>query len=217
MITSKTPSKLSQTEQLRQSFDISDPIIMYVGNLESYQGIDLLLEGFARLIATGSCRASLVIIGGDRSSIEAYSKVAAQLNIADAVYMVGPRPVEKLSDYLAQADILVSPRLKGVNTPMKLFSYLKSGKPTVVTNLVTHTQVVDEKTALLIEPYAASLAAGLQTLLADKALCQQLGRAGKQLVETSYSQDAFRRTFNSVMSWLESELQEGRGQQELAV
>ncbi|MGF1524783.1 MAG: glycosyltransferase family 4 protein [Leptolyngbyaceae cyanobacterium] len=217
MMTSKTPINLSETEDLRQSFGISDPVIMYVGNLESYQGIDLLLDGFARLMSDPQHRASLVIVGGDRSSISQYSAMAAQLDIADAVYMVGPRPVEKLSEYLAQADILVSPRLKGVNTPMKLFSYLKSGKPTVVTNLITHTQVVDENTALLVEPDAESMAAGLQTLLADKALSQRLGRAGQQLVEASYSQDAFRRTFNSVMSWLESELQDSRGQQELAI
>ena len=212
MIDSKADIKVLKAEDLRDVLGIEIPIVMYVGNLESYQGIDLLLEGFSYLIHESACRASLVIIGGDTRGIDKYSVMASKLNISHLVYLIGPRPLETLSSYLLQADILVSPRLKGVNTPMKLFSYLKSGKPVLATNLLTHTQVVDDLTAFLVNPNPKALAGGLMSLLTNRELRDRLGMAGKHLVETCYSHDAFIQEFNSAMSWLESELQRSRGQ-----
>ena len=196
----------SKVEEIRSTFNINNPIIMYVGNLEFYQGIDLLLEGFTAFVKQGQIKASLVIIGGNQQSIIQYSEKASQLGMRDSVYFIGARPFETLSSYLSQADILVSPRLKGVNTPMKLFSYLKSGKPTLVTNLITHTQVVDSNTAYLVEPTPEGIAQGLNTLLTNQELREKLGDAGKELIETCYSHDAFVQKFDQALSWLESEL-----------
>ena len=40
---------------------------------------------------------------------------------------------------MAQADVLISPRIKGVNTPMKIYSYLDSGRCVLATDLqLTH-------------------------------------------------------------------------------
>lgn len=206
-VDTKVDANFPEVENIRRIFGIEDTIVMYVGNLESYQGVDLLLESFSILINKKMIRASLVIIGGKRESILKYSDIASSLNISDSVYLIGPRPFEALSRYLLQADILVSPRLKGVNTPMKLFSYLNSGKPTLVTDLVTHTQVVDQSTAFLVNPNPEDVSEGLATLLGNQDLCRKLGAAGKQLIENNYSYDAFIKKFDSAMSWLEGELQ----------
>ena len=48
--------------------------------------------------------------------------------------------------------MLVSPRIAGTNTPLKLYAYLKTGKPIVATDLPTHTQVLTSQTALLAPP-----------------------------------------------------------------
>ena len=37
-------------DNVRKGIDNNQPVIMYVGNLEYYQGIDLLLESFSVLI-----------------------------------------------------------------------------------------------------------------------------------------------------------------------
>ena len=47
-------------------------------------------------------------------------------------------------------DILVSPRIRGTNTPLKIYSYLRSGKPIVATDLLTHTQVLSPAVARLV-------------------------------------------------------------------
>ena len=51
-------------------------------------------------------------------------------------------------------DILVSPRIRGTNTPLKIYSYLRSGKPIVATDLLTHTQVLSPDVARLVAPDA---------------------------------------------------------------
>ena len=42
-----------------------------------------------------------------------------------------------------RCDVLVSPRSRGTNTPLKIYQYLRSGKPIVATRLLTHTQVLE--------------------------------------------------------------------------
>ncbi len=57
-----------------------------------------------------------------------------------------------MANMFSQADILVSPRIKGTNTPMKIYSYLQSGKPILATDMPTHTQVLSRTTAMLADP-----------------------------------------------------------------
>ena len=123
------------------------PVAMYVGNLEHYQGIDLLLEGFRHTLdQMGEAR--LVIVGGREDDIVRYGQRATALGIDQAVHFLGPKPVSALGDLLREADVLVSPRLKGLNTPMKIYSYLDSGTAVLATRLRTHTQVLDDRNCL---------------------------------------------------------------------
>ena len=64
----------------------------------------------------------------------------------------GPRP--SCPAFLALADVLVSPRPEGENTPFKVYTYLASGKPLVATRIPTHTQLLDDTLAFLVEPTA---------------------------------------------------------------
>ncbi len=181
----------SSDEDLRQSLRIVGPIMLYVGNLEKYQGIDLLLQSFQLALHQG-CRGNLVIIGGTPETITAYKKYAEELGVADHTFFCGPRPVALLGHYLAQADILLSPRVQGNNTPMKLYSYLDSGKAVLATNLPTHTQVLTDDFACLVAPERQSMAAGMAKLLDNPKLCIRLGENGRQVARENYSLAAFR-------------------------
>ncbi|HBG20176.1 MAG TPA: glycoside hydrolase [Desulfobulbaceae bacterium] len=176
---------------LRERYKISGPIMLYVGNLESYQGIDLLLTSF-RLARDLGCQGNLVIIGGTTATIAHYRKKAEDLQIAADTFFVGARPVSLLGHFLAQADILLSPRIQGNNTPMKLYSYLDSGKVVLATDLPTHTQVLTEAFACLVQPTRESMAAGMARLLADPVLCRELGEKGRKVAGDNYSITAFR-------------------------
>jgi len=92
--------------------------------------------------------------------------------------------------YIAAADVLVSPRLSGTNTPLKIYSFLRSGKPLVATRLWTHTQVLDDSIAVLVEPNAESLAAGLSFALFDKS-AQKKALAAKAKADREYTYPAY--------------------------
>ncbi|HEX9941396.1 MAG TPA: glycosyltransferase family 4 protein [Thermoanaerobaculia bacterium] len=169
-----------------------DPLVLYVGNLQVYQGIDLLLAGFARALPEVP-GAKLVVVGGKPESIEHYRREARRLGLAGSVHFAGPRPVSTLGACLRQAAVLVSPRVRGTNTPMKVYSYLDSGRPLLATRLPTHTQVLDDEVALLVEPEPAALGAGLARLLRDEALRERLADNARRLAQREFTPEAFRR------------------------
>lgn len=200
-------TELEPEDDLRLQLGLKSPMLMYVGNLQSYQGIDLLLESFA--LALQKAAAELVIIGGSESDIEKYQQMVVRLGIAEHVHFLGPKPLAKLSTNLMQADILVSPRIKGSNTPMKVYSYLHSGTVMLATDLPTHTQVADQSVALLTEPTPTAFAAGMVTLLEDESKRRQLGQAGKQLIEDHYSYPVFQKKSNQLYDWLDETSAQG--------
>lgn len=181
------------------------PVAMYVGNLERYQGIDLLLQGF-RVTLRRLPSASLVIIGGREDDIRRYRTMAAGLGIGSRVHFLGPRPVEQLSGLLRQADVLVSPRLKGLNTPMKIYSYLDSGTAVLATRLPTHTQVLDDHTAYLVDPEPDAMGTGLASLLSDGRLRERLGAQAQAYVQEEFTPEAARRKLASFYDAMEAKV-----------
>ncbi len=166
---------------LRERLGVDGPLMLYVGNLERYQGVDLLLEGFG---AAHPRRPDLrlVVAGGAPEDIDAYRRQAERLGVAECIHWLGWWPAEKLGELLGQADFLVAPRIRGINTPMKIFPYLHSGRPVLATRLPTHTQLLDDSVALLAPPTPADFAEAIVRLAGDAALRDRLGAAGRQFV-----------------------------------
>jgi glycosyltransferase involved in cell wall biosynthesis len=176
-------------------------MVIYVGNLEAYQGIDLLLESFSlALKIIGGI--DLVIIGGEERDIKAYKGKSNLLGIDSRVHFLGKRPLEDLAGYLEAADILVSPRIRGKNTPMKLYSYLRSEKPVLVTNVESHTQIVNDEVTFIADPEPEAFANGMITLLQNESLRSKLGFQGKQWVEKTFSFEKSQKKLNSLLDEL---------------
>ncbi|MDZ7841475.1 MAG: glycosyltransferase family 4 protein [Gammaproteobacteria bacterium] len=185
-----------EPEDLRSEFGIDGPLAMYIGNLEAYQGIDLMLDAFAR--ALEYVDATLVIIGGKPADIRKYREQARGLGIAGRVRLIGPRPVSRLAEYLRQADVLVSPRTRGNNTPMKIYSYLHSGVALLATDLPTHTQVLNEDIAELAAPDPASFGRSLASLLENEAKREEQSRRAAEYARREHSIESFRRSVQTL-------------------
>ena len=179
------------------------PLAMYVGNLEHYQGIGLLLDGFRYTLARVP-EAQLVIVGGLQQDIQRYRMRAQHLGIVDQVHFLGPRPISSLDGLLRRADVLVSPRLKGLNTPMKIYSYLDSGTAVLATRLRTHTQVLDDRTAYLVAPEPEALGDGLAHLLSNPGLRSRLATEAKAYVQQEFTPEAAHRKLTSFYTMIES-------------
>ncbi|UWQ21574.1 glycosyltransferase family 4 protein [Jannaschia sp. W003] len=190
---------LGEDRSVPEDCRFADPVVMYVGNLEGYQGVDLLIDAMARLDpATHPAR--LVVIGGGAAHVAAAKRRVEELGIGGRAHFLGPRPVEQLGRYLAAATITASPRTQGRNTPMKIYSYLDSGRPLLATRLPTHTQVLDDAIAILADPEPEAMAAALERLLEDAALRERLGAAAQARVAAEFSPAAYRRKLDGFLS-----------------
>lgn len=199
----ETPNE--NPEDLRAELGIDGPMLMYVGNLERYQGIDLLLESFA-ILRESHPAVQLVVIGGVERDVRKYEARATALAVGGGVHLVGPRPVAALGSYLKQADVLVSPRIEGTNTPMKVYSYLDSGVPVVATALPTHMQVMTDNEAALTPAEPASMAATIARLLDDPAERRRLAENAQSLIRREHSWPSFRKRVNALFGELEHRL-----------
>ena len=182
---------------------------LYIGNLESYQGIDLQLESFKVFLTRGGL-GQLVLAGGKAADIQRYRDKATALGLAGQVHFIGPQPVSRMAALFNAADILVSPRVKGNNTPMKIYSYLASGKAILATDLPTHTQVLTPEFALLAPPSAELFGEAMVRLAADPSLRAKLGATGRTQAARLYSVEAFDRAVREIYDWVGTEIVQGR-------
>lgn len=163
---------------------------MYIGNLETYQGVDLMLDSFAKAFSSNEAL-RLIVIGGNHESIAYYRSYAKELGVHEFVNFVGPKPFDDVGKYMAQADVLLSPRIHGENTPMKIYNYMASGKAIIATDIYSHTQVLDSDTAELVEVSIKSLSEAMLSLALNNKRRIALGRASTFKAESEYSVAAF--------------------------
>src|SRR5437867_3292305 len=170
--------------------DATSPLILYTGTFEAYQGLDLLFASMRRVMLERP-DARLVLAGGRPEQIAAARAQAETAGIAAVTVFAGQRPAEEIPAYLDAADVLVSPRSTGVNTPLKIYQYLRSGRPIVATRLVTHTQVLSDETAILADPTPSAFGSGILTALDDRHRAAVVARHARELAETKYSEKAY--------------------------
>ena len=173
-------------KQRREIAPGGEKIVLYAGNFEPYQGLPLLIEAFARVRS----RAVLLIVGGAKPAHDEMREKAKGLGIGDKVVFVEKVPPQRIPLYLWLCDVLVSPRVSGTNTPLKIYSFLKSGKPLVATRLWTHTQVLNERIAVLAAPEPRAFAEGISFALDSEdaqARAREAGRlAGREYTYPKY-------------------------------
>jgi glycosyltransferase involved in cell wall biosynthesis len=162
------------------------PVVLYSGNFEPYQGTEALVEAVP--LVPG---AQFLLMGGEPVEIERLRARVTALGAADRCFFSGKRPPSELPVFLAVADVLVSPRLKGENTPFKIYTYLASAKPLVATRISTHTQLLDDSTAFLVEPGPAGLASGLRAAFERPDEARERAERGWSLIEREYSKERY--------------------------
>jgi glycosyltransferase involved in cell wall biosynthesis len=166
------------------------PTVLYTGTFEAYQGVDVLIAASVRLARTHPSLRVLVV-GGEPPQVDAARGRAAAQGAAAIVIFTGQQPAREIPAFVAACDVLVSPRVRGTNTPLKIYSYLRSGKPIVATDLRTHTQVLSPDVARLVPPDAVALAAAIADLIDRPAERDRLASAAAALAARKYSREAY--------------------------
>jgi glycosyltransferase involved in cell wall biosynthesis len=186
------PATPVQAAAVRRALGVADtaPMVLYTGTFEAYQGLDLLFEAMA-IVSRERPDVRLVLAGGKPEQVVRARAHARMLSLDAVVVFAGERPAGEIPSYLLAADLLVSPRSRGTNTPLKIYQYLRSGKAIVATRLLTHTQVLTDQTAILTAATPEEFAGGILAGVNDPSRAASIGRQAQELADSKYSYEAY--------------------------
>lgn len=178
-------------------------VVLYAGTFEPYQGLELLVDA-APTVVRATPDTLFLCLGGYEAQVAERRRQARDNGVKDHFLFPGVVPAETVDAHFALADILVSPRVSGTNTPLKIYSYLRSGVPILATSIRAHTQVLNSEVALLVEPRPNAIAAGILTLLENGDLGQRLTRNALKLAQEHFSIEAYYAKVAQLYAFLEA-------------
>jgi glycosyltransferase involved in cell wall biosynthesis len=178
-------------------------IVLYAGTFEPYQGLDLLIEASQPVLSRHD-NVRFLVVGGKPEQVAQYQEKAARLGVSGKFIFTGQRPPEEIPLFMRLADLLVSPRVAGNNTPLKIYSYLRSGIPIVATDHLTHTQVLNAEVSVLTDCTPPAFANGILRVLEDRAHGENLAQRARALAAREYSYEAYLQKTQEIYSYLEN-------------
>lgn len=193
---SKNPGEFIPNSKVQEV--LNKDLVVYTGTLENYQGIGLLIEGFKAVVPKNP-NAYLIIVGGSSEQVLKYSQLASKLNLDEKIIFTGRVPQNQAKYFASKAKVLVSPRSEGTNTPLKIYEQLASGIPLVATRIYSHTQVLTDEVAYLVEPTSDGIAKGIIEALSSKAESEKKVYNGKKLYEEKYSRPVYTQKLNKLL------------------
>ena len=161
-----------------------DPMVLFVGRLVPYKGVDVLLR------AAANVRARIVIVG-DGPMRQALEQQSRALEIADRVQFTGNADAAELSALYNACDLLVLPSVTRAEAfGMVQLEAMSCRKPVICTDLPSGVPWVNQHgvTGLVVPPQdPAALAAAMSTLLSDPATRSRMGEMGRARVNTQFT------------------------------
>lgn len=196
------PIKMKGNTSLESPLSFTDkPIVVYAGTLEHYQGIDLVIKAFS-LILQQQPNLFLLIVGGTPQQIKTHAILAEKLGISSQCAFTGRVSPDLARKYVSQASVQISSRVSGQNTPLKVYQQLANGIPIVATNIYSHTQVLDEDVAFLVNPRPESIASGILAAFDLNGEAKLKVVRAKELYEQKYCRRIYQKKLRRVFEKL---------------
>lgn len=179
-----TPERLARAAELRSAH--ARPIVLFVGRLIYYKGVDVLVRAMA------SFDADVVLIGTGPLEAE-LRELAAASGVADRLTFVPPVDDEELTAWLRAADLFCLPSVARSEAfgIVQLEAHI-SETPVVCTDLPTGVPWVnqDGETGLVVPPGDSdALAGAIARLLADDELRRRMGARARERVFERFTVD----------------------------
>lgn len=180
-----TPEIDRRAAELRAQF--GSPIILTVGKLRHYKGIDVLIEAMHQVDARA-------LVAGEGPMGPAWRQKAQDEGLTERVLFLGRVSDDDLIALYHAADLFVLPSTNRAESwGIVQTEAMACGLPVVCTELGTGTSYVNQDgvTGLVVPPGdPAALAGAINTLLADPALRRRMGEAARQRAATMFSSQA---------------------------
>jgi glycosyltransferase involved in cell wall biosynthesis len=150
-------------------------VVVYLGLLAEYQGLDLLLQAAVHLLRAHS-NVHFLIMGFP--NVEHYQKMAGRLGLHEHVTFTGRILYEEAPSYLALGDVAVAPKISATEGSGKLLNYMAMGLPVVAFDTPVSREYLGEQGVYVPVGDTVAMAGALEALLNDPrrgtALGQQL-------------------------------------------
>jgi len=164
--------------------DWDPPRMLFVGRLVYQKGLDVLIRALGEL-KTYSWKLTLVGEGPHQPALES---LASEMAITDRIEFKGWMGGEDLAQAYRDANIFVFPsRHEGM--PNAVLEAMACGLPVIATEIAGNQELVmPKKTGTLVPPEnVPALKGALDSLLPDPSARQEMGAAGRKVVEEGYS------------------------------
>jgi glycosyltransferase involved in cell wall biosynthesis len=164
-------------------------IILFLGRISFKKGLDILIKAFSILVKDRS-DVCLVIAGPDDEGYGAGLKVILEkLNIADRAIFTGLLlGNDKLSAF-RDSDVFVLPSYSE-NFGMVVIEAMACGTPVVISDKVgIHREINENKAGVVVECNETSLYEGINSVLNDTGLAQELSFNAKRMIKDYYDID----------------------------
>jgi glycosyltransferase involved in cell wall biosynthesis len=179
----------SRTE-LRLKFGWGDDlVIITIGRMVYKKGFDILLRALPYVLE--KYPDIKVIIGGDGALLNDLKQLAVNLGIANSVQFPGRISWNQMPDMLATTDIFVLPSVRDKSgnvdgLPTVLLEAMACGTAIIASDIGgVPLAIKDNVNGLLVAPGSVEeLKQSLIRLIADSILCEKLGSAARNTVET---------------------------------
>ena len=171
-------------DTLRRSKDAT-PTLLFVGRLDAIKGLPILIDAVAAL--RPSHPALRLVMVGDGPHRARLAEQAAALGISEAVTITGYLSQSEVAGHMAEADILVLPSFaEGV--PVVLMEAMAARLPVIASRVAGVPELVEDgESGFLVPPGDMfTLAARIDTLLADPDLRRAMGESGRKKVVAEY-------------------------------
>jgi glycosyltransferase involved in cell wall biosynthesis len=182
------PDCVSQAERMacKKSLGIPPerPIVVYLGLLTDYQGIDKLLRSAAEL-RRRNVDVHFLIMG--YPSMAYYQQMALQLGLAGWVTFTGKIPYEQAPRYLALGDIAAAPKISATESNGKILNYMAMELPTVAFDVPVSREFLGSLGVYAEPGNPHSLADAIQSLLNDPTWARALAQRSRQRVTEDFS------------------------------
>lgn len=167
-------------------------VIVFVGNLARWQGVECLVESAFRLLSSREERMKFLIIGDGPIRKDLMRRVSDS-GFARVFIFTGMMHYKDIPFVINVADICVAPFISRRNrktgvSPLKIFEYMACGKPVVASRVEGLEFIEDEGTGRLVEPEdAISLEKALYDLIKTPPQRIKMGERGVRIACEKFS------------------------------
>ena len=181
---------------VRDQYHLDDSrTIIYVGEMTKSRHLDILLRAFSR-VRKKSVKLLMVGEGRDKANLR---QLANELNIQDDVIFTGQVPQDEVPDFIAAANIGVSPvpplPFFKLSSPIKLLEYMAMGKPVVANDEIPEQKEILEESGagILVSFTSEAFADALAKLLDNTQLAAEMGQKARDWVVKNRSYEILAR------------------------